>query len=132
MNHWTLKGKTAIITGASKGIGKATTEEFLSLGAEVLFLARSEDLIREAEAEYQQKGYKAYGMVADIGEEAQREAIVARAKELWGKLDILVNNVGTNVRKPTLEATFDDLQHVMDINVGTAFDLSVRLHPLLL
>jgi Tropinone reductase 1 len=132
MKHWTLKGKTAIVTGASKGIGKATTEEFLALGAEVLFLARSEDLIREAEEEYQQKGYKAFGMVADIGEEKERIAIVERATSLWGKLDILVNNVGTNVRKPTLEATFEDLQHVMDINVGTAFDLSVRLHPLLL
>ncbi|NRA49071.1 MAG: glucose 1-dehydrogenase [Phaeodactylibacter sp.] len=132
MSHWTLKGKTAIVTGASKGIGKATTEEFLSLGAEVIFLARSEDLIKTAEKEYQSKGYKAYGMVVDISKEEDRIAIVDKAKALWGKLDILVNNVGTNVRKPTLEATFDDLQHVMDVNVGTAFDLSVRLHPLML
>ncbi|NBC08897.1 MAG: SDR family oxidoreductase [Bacteroidetes bacterium] len=128
---WTLEGKTAIVTGASKGIGKATTETFLQLGAEVLFLARSEDLIREAEQKYKSQGYKAYGMVLDIGDATARAAIVQKAKELWGKVDILVNNVGTNVRKPTLEATFDDLQHVMDVNTGTAFDLSVRLHPLL-
>lgn len=131
MDHWTLKGKTAIVTGASKGIGKATTEEFLRLGAEVLFLARSKDLIQEMERELQEQGYKAYGMVADISEEEQREAIVSRANSLWGQLDILVNNVGTNVRKPTLEATFEDHQHVMDVNAGTAFDLSVKLHPML-
>jgi tropinone reductase I len=131
MNYWTLEGKKAVVTGASKGIGKATAEAFLRHGAEVLFLARSEDLIRDIEKEYQQKGYKAFGMVADIGEEKEREAIAERAQSLWGELDILVNNVGTNVRKPTLEATFEDLQHVMDINVGTAFDLSTRLHPLL-
>ena len=129
---WTLNGKTAIVTGASKGIGKATTEELLRLGAEVLFLARSEDLIREAEQAYQAAGHKAYGMVVDISEADARAAIVQRATDLWGKVDILVNNVGTNVRKPTLEASFDDLQHVMDINAGTAFDLSIRLHPLLL
>ena len=60
-NHpWTLKGKTAIVTGASKGIGKATTETFLQLGAEVLFLARSEELIWEAEQQYQAQGHRAY------------------------------------------------------------------------
>lgn len=131
MDHWNLKDKTALVTGASKGIGKATTEELLRQGAKVLFLARSKDLIREAEAEFKNKGWQAFGMVADIGEEKEREAIVARVEKQWGSLDILVNNVGTNVRKPTLEATFDDLQHVMDINVGTAFDLSRRLHPFL-
>ncbi|MCB0547009.1 MAG: glucose 1-dehydrogenase [Phaeodactylibacter sp.] len=131
MNHWTLQGKTAIVTGASKGIGKATTEELLGHGAEVLFLARSENLIREAEAEFRAKGWRAYGLVADIGEEKGRLAVVEKVDALWGRLDILVNNVGTNIRKPTLEATAEDLQHVMDVNVGAAFDLCRRLYPFL-
>ena len=131
MNQWNLQGKTALVTGGSKGIGKATAEELLRHGAEVLFLARSEALIREAEEHFRAQGWKATGMVVDIGEEAQRQAIVEWVAEAWGRLDILVNNVGTNVRKPTLEATFEDLQHVMDINVGAAFDLTRRLHPLL-
>ncbi len=97
----------------------------------MLFLARSEDLIREAEENFRAQGWKATGMVADIGEEAQRLAIVEWIAGQWGRLDVLVNNVGTNVRKPTLEATFQDLQHVMDINAGVAFDLTRRLHPLL-
>jgi NAD(P)-dependent dehydrogenase (short-subunit alcohol dehydrogenase family) len=131
MQHWNLKGKTALVVGASKGIGKATTEELLSLGAEVLFLARSQDLINELEKGFQQRGLPAEGMVADIGKEEERKAVVDKVAEKWDKLDVLVNNVGTNVRKPTLEATFEDLQHVMDINVGTAFDLSTRLYPYL-
>lgn len=131
MNHWTLQGKTAVVAGASKGIGLATAEELLRHGAEVLFLARSEALIREAEESFEARGWKAYGMVADIGEESQRMAVAERAEQLWGRLDILVNNVGTNIRKPTLEATFEDLRHVMDINAGAAFDLCLRLFPLL-
>lgn len=131
MDHWNLKGKTAVIAGASKGIGKATAEEFCRLGAEVLFLARSEELIREAEKSFQAKGWKAFGMVADIGETEQREAIARKAETLWGSLDILVNNVGTNVRKPTLEATYEDHQYVMGINAGTAFDLCRICYPLL-
>ncbi|GJM31795.1 MAG: tropinone reductase [Saprospiraceae bacterium] len=131
MEYWNLKGKTALVVGASKGIGLATTEEFLRQGAEVLFLARSGDLIEAAAKEYRKKGWKAYPMVADIAASDQRKAIVDKVASLWGKLDILVNNVGTNVKKPTLEATFEDHQYVMDINSGTAFDLSVRLHPML-
>ena len=131
MNAWNLKGKTALVVGASKGIGKATTEELLRHGAEVVFVARSEALITELEASYVSASYPAKGLVADVGEEQGRQAIVNLVSEKWDKLDILVNNVGTNVRKPTLEATFDDLQHVMDINAGAAFDLSLKLYPLL-
>lgn len=131
MEYWNLKGKTAIVVGASKGIGLATTEELLKHGAEVLFLARSKELIDEAAQKFEEKNWKAYPMVADIAEADQRQAIVDKASDLWDKVDILVNNVGTNVRKPTLEATFEDHQHVMDINSGTAFDLCIKLHPLL-
>ncbi len=131
MEYWNLKGKTAIVVGASKGIGLATTEELLKHGAEVLFLARSKELIDAAATKFEEKGWNAHPMVADIAEADQRQAIVEKAKVLWDKVDILVNNVGTNVKKPTLEATFEDHQYVMDINSGTAFDLSVRLHPLL-
>jgi Tropinone reductase 1 len=131
MNHWNLVGKTALIVGASKGIGKATTEELLHRGAEVIFVARSANLIKQLEEAYQNKGWKATGIVADIGEASARQSIFDAVNNQWGRLDILVNNVGTNVRKPTLEATFEDLQHVMDINVGTAFDMSTKLYPLL-
>ena len=131
MEYWNLKGKTALVVGASKGIGKATTEELLHHGAEVIFLARSADLINELQETYTAKGLPATGIVADISDAEQRDRIVKTIAEKWGKLDILVNNVGTNVRKPTLEATFEDLQHVMDVNAGTAFDLCIKLHPYL-
>ncbi|TXB68941.1 SDR family oxidoreductase [Phaeodactylibacter luteus] len=131
MEHWSLEGKTALVTGASKGIGKAATEELLRLGASVIFLARSADLIRENQQAWEAKGWPAYGMVADIAEAAGRERAVEAVQSRFGNLDILVNNVGTNVRKPTLEATPEDLQEVMHVNVATAFDLSQRLYPLL-
>jgi Tropinone reductase 1 len=131
MNAWNLQGKTALVVGASKGIGKATTEELLNHGAAVVFVARSEDLIADLEARYVSASFPAKGIVADVGDEQGRQAIVHAIAERWDKLDILVNNVGTNVRKPTLEATFQDFQHVMDVNTGAAFDLSLKLYPFL-
>lgn len=131
MDHWTLQGRTALVVGASKGIGKATTEELLRQGAEVIFVARSTELIEALETEYQAKGWAATGWVVDVGEDSERADLAERIGQRWEQLDILVNNVGTNVRKPTLEATAEDLLHVMNVNVAAAFNLSQRLHPLL-
>lgn len=132
MKYWIFKGKIVIVIGVSKGIGKVIIEEFFVLGVEVLFLVCLEDLICEVEEDYQQKGYKVFGMVVDIGEEKECIVIVECVVLFWGKLDILVNNVGINVWKFILEVIFEDLQYVMDINVGMAFDFSVWLYLFLL
>ena len=100
---WNLKGQTAVITGGTKGIGKATVLEFLELGAEVLFTARSGEDIIKLEDELLAKGYKVKGMVADVTIPEDRQKILSYVENNWKALTILVNNAGTNIRKKAVE-----------------------------
>ncbi len=131
MNHWTLQGKKAIVTGATKGIGKAISEEFLQHGAEVLMISRSQTDLDVLTEVYEEKAWKAYGLQADVAYQEDRNKIAETCKAIWGKLDILVNNVGTNIRKNTLETTVEELKYVMNVNVESAFDLSKQLYEML-
>ncbi len=124
MNHWSLENHKAVITGSTVGIGKAIAEEFMSFGAEVLIVARNESVIQENVETYQEKGWKAHGISADIGIQEDRHRIIAWVREHWDALDILVNNAGTNVRKPTLEIIPEEMRHVLDVNAVAAFELS--------
>src|SRR5579862_5531522 len=101
MNSWDLKGKRALVTGGSKGIGKAVVKEFLNLGAEVLFSARNADVLASAAKEFLQMGHAVHSCVADVGTEGGREILVEWMQSRWGSLDILVNNAGVNIHKRT-------------------------------
>src|ERR1044071_2573516 len=103
VNRWDMAGKRALLTGATKGIGRAIAEEFLSLGAEVLIVARTPEGIDEQLSEWRQKGWRANGIAAEVGNAEDHKKIFNRVDELWSTLDILVNNVGTNIRKKILE-----------------------------
>lgn len=126
-----MEGRTALVTGATKGIGKAITEELVARDVEVFIVARNHDLIREQLEEYRQQGAKVYGVAADATTEGGRTVILSEVQLRWQKLDILVNNVGSNIRKNTLETTVEDLRKVMQINVESAFELSKGFYPLL-
>lgn len=130
-NKWSLEGKVAIVTGATKGIGKAVVEELLAWKAEVLMVARNEELIKERLEEYRNLGAKVYGVAADAATEEGRNAILAEVQNRWQKVDVLINNVGSNIRKKTLDTTVEDLRKVMQINVESAFELSKAFYPLL-
>ena len=73
MKQWTLKGKKALITGGTKGIGLAIANELLSLGADVFIVARNENLIKRKVNAWQKKGYKAFGYAADLGKNEERK-----------------------------------------------------------
>lgn len=127
---WTLAGKTAIITGGTKGIGLATADEFLALGAEVIIAARGEDTLERVLAE--RKDQPIHGVVADVATPEGRQAIVTKVADLWGKLDILVNNAGTNIRKQTVEYASEEARKIFEINIFSVFELCRDLHPFLL
>lgn len=131
MDHWNLNRKRAVVTGATMGIGKAITEEFLKLGAEVVMVARNQDVLEQLLMEYGRKSWPVHGLAADMATAEGRKLLLQRCHELWDDLDILVNNVGTNVRKPTLEYTIEDLRQVMQVNVESAFALSQAFYSLL-
>lgn len=113
------------------GIGKAVTEELIRWQAEVFIVARNHDLLREQLEEYRLQGAKVYGVAADVATEGGRAVILSEVQERWQKLDILINNVGSNIRKKTLETSAEDLRTVMQINVESAFELSKDFYPLL-
>lgn len=131
MERWNLKNKKALITGGSKGIGRAIAEEFLMLGAEVFVVARGiEELGKMADTLTFAKD-RFHVIAFDISKAEDRKILVEKLKEKWGSLDILVNNVGTNIRKKAIEYNEEEYSKLMNTNLNSAFDLSMKFHPLL-
>ena len=128
---WNLNGQTAVVTGGSKGIGRATVEEFLELGAEVLFTARNAEDIDKLQDELLAKGYKVKGIVADVSIPEDRKKIVNYVNETWGSLDILVNNAGINIRRKALDYSEEEYRKVLEINLFAPFILARELHATL-
>jgi len=131
MKRWELTGKKALITGATKGIGKAIAEEFAKLGAELVIVARNNDEIDMLINEFNAGGVKIFGIQADVSKRFEYLKIVELIKEKWGMLDIFVNNVGTNIRKASIEYDFNEYDLIMNTNLRSAFELSKLMFPLL-
>ena len=125
---WTLEGKTALITGATKGIGKAIVEEFLKLGASVYLVGRNEKTLADAMVEFNRFSERLDGSVADLSIPGDRNELVSKVAGKWGKLDVLVNNVGTNIRKKSHEYTDEEVEFIFQTNLKSAYDLSRNCH----
>jgi tropinone reductase I len=121
---WNLQNKKAIVTGGTKGIGLAIVEEFLDLGAEVIAVARTTGEIKIRNSE------RLTLIEGDITDPVSRKLILEKAKANWGSLDILVNNVGTNIRKKFSEYSEEEYRRIFEVNLFSmmaftqgAFDL---------
>ncbi len=128
---WNLKGQTAIITGGSKGIGRATVSEFLKLGAEVLFTGRNADDILSVEDTFSSEGLSVKGIVADVTKPEGREKIQHWAVNNWKAVTILVNNAGINIRKKAIDYSEEEYRQVLETNLFSPFILARDLHSLL-
>jgi Tropinone reductase 1 len=129
--RWSLAGRTALVTGASRGIGLAIARELLGLGAGVLMVARNEDALDAAVDELAQEfpAQLVAGCTADLAEPAGRAELVAWLEDSGFELHLLVNNVGNNRPAATLATSDADLDWILRTNVLSAFDLCRRLHP---
>jgi Tropinone reductase 1 len=126
--RWTLADARAVVTGGTRGIGLAVVLELLELGASVLTTARTlEDLDPRLAAA--RDGGRVRLVAADLATPQGRLALVEAIPAAWTAVDILVNNVGTNVRKPSLAITDDEYRRVVETNLTGAWDLSRALQP---
>jgi NAD(P)-dependent dehydrogenase (short-subunit alcohol dehydrogenase family) len=110
-----LDGRVAIVTGASKGIGRALSLRFAREGARVVCAARSADLVKATAAEVQKAGGQAIAVVADVASEDDVRRVVAAGVQAFGKLDTLVNNAGDGgPTKPVQDYSMDDWRYTLD------------------
>ncbi|XP_058781859.1 tropinone reductase homolog At5g06060-like [Vicia villosa] len=130
-SRWTLKGTPALVTGGTRGIGHAVVEELAEFGATVYTCSRNQEELNKCLNEWKEKGFSVHGSVCDATSPSQREELIRKVASVFnGNLNILVNNVGTNVRKPTLEYTTEDYSNLLSINLDSAYHLSNLAHPL--
>ena len=118
IKQFDLTGRSAIITGGSKGLGKAMAAGLASAGASVLVSSRHGDEAAEAAEEISSDhGQQAISIEADVTSPEQVEAMVQAALDAFGKVDILINNAGINIRGPIDELSLDDFRTVLNVNV---------------
>lgn len=130
-NRWRLTGQRAVVTGGTKGIGRAIAAEFLHLGAEVLIIARKQTELDNLVQEWQTQNLPVIGFAADMSQDGDRIKVAAEIETRWGKLDILVNNVGTNIRKKTIDYSDKEYQLLLNTNLTSTFHLCQLLYPAL-
>lgn len=113
-----MRGKSAVVTGGTKGLGLAIAEGLASAGADVLLVGRNADdakaVAAKVAADYQVQGY---GFGCDVSDPAAVDALAAYAAEIWPKVDVLVNSAGINIRGPIDKLTFEEFRRVQAVNV---------------
>lgn len=128
---WTLQGHKALITGGTKGIGRAIAEVFLELGAAVYIVARNNDELQDTLTELRldfDAGH-VLGHAMDITSAKERTKLVERIVECWGGLDHLINNAGTNIRKPTQDYTPENYAAITEVNQTAPWALCQAFYP---
>ncbi len=127
-----LAGKTAIVTGGTKGIGRAIAESLVMAGVNVSFSARHEDEIERAAAELNERGVgRAAGYFCDVRDEAQVRAYFAQTVEVFGGIDILVNNAGIGMFASVESMSADDFRAVIETNLCGVFYCCHEAIPLM-
>jgi len=133
MNERRLAGKVAIVTGSSRGIGKAIAERFAAEGAKVTvnWAGRERDAKAVVDG-INSRGGEALSIGADVSSSAEVKKLVRATVDRFGRIDILVNNAGVMVGKPVLETTEEDWDRTIDVNLKGAYLCSKEVAPIML
>jgi NAD(P)-dependent dehydrogenase (short-subunit alcohol dehydrogenase family) len=121
MNMGKLEGRTAIVTGGGRGLGKAIAEAFADEGADVAVLGRGREALDDTVAAIEQRGRRGLAVVADLRDTASIPETFDRVESELGDLDILVNNAGLQGDMPALEVTESVYDDVVDTNLKAVF-----------
>ena len=121
-NAFDLTSKTALITGASRGLGQQFARALAAAGADVAITSRTRASLEPCADEMKKLGRRVACIELDIRQQASIEAAVAQAVHELGHLDILINNAGCNIRKPAVDVSWEDWNTILDTNLrGTFF-----------
>ncbi|HFI0609328.1 TPA: gluconate 5-dehydrogenase [Streptococcus suis] len=129
LDQFSLKGKIALVTGASYGIGFAIASAYAKAGATIVFNDINQELVDRGMAAYRAAGINAHGYVCDVTDEAGIQAMVAQIESEVGIIDILVNNAGIIRRVPMIEMTAAQFRQVIDIDLNAPFIVSKAVIP---
>jgi NAD(P)-dependent dehydrogenase (short-subunit alcohol dehydrogenase family) len=114
---FSLKGRIAIVTGASRGLGKEAAEALAEAGASVVLAARRAQWLDPTAEEFEQRGFECLACTCDISDEAQVQNVAEKALDRFGRIDILINNAGVSWAAPFEEATVESWNKVLTTNV---------------
>ena len=131
IDAWQLQEHTALITGASKGIGYATARELAGLGADLLLVARDDDYLEQVRVELTDDypGVEVLAFAADVSEPEDRLAVFDWIADLGTPLSILVNNAGGNAPKATLDYEDAEYRAIFEQNLFSAYEMCRLAHP---
>lgn len=129
MSEKALQGRIAVITGASKGLGKQMAESLAGEGAAVALVARNKELLDGVAARIGQQGGKAEVIVADVTDESAVSDVARQVSEKLGVCDILINNAGINNRKSVDEFTLKEWNEIVAVNLTAPFLMCRALVP---
>ena len=129
LDSFALKGKIALVTGASYGIGFDIATAYAQAGATIVFNDIRQELVDKGLAAYKEEGIDAHGYVCDVTDEAAVQSLVKRIEEEVGIIDILVNNAGIIKRIPMCDMTAEEFRQVIDVDLNAPFIVSKAVIP---
>ena len=131
-NPFSLEGKVALVTGASKGIGQAIAEYYAAAGAKVIVSSRKQDAVDAVAVEIKAKGFEATGIACHMGDMADVSRLAEATLAKYGTIDILVNNAAVNpVFGPVVDTSLEAFDKIMAVNVKGPFELAKKFYPIL-
>lgn len=122
-----LSGQTALVTGASRGLGQIFARALAHAGADLILTSRSRDDLSDFVTEIEAIGRKATPIALDVRDQGSIERMAVEAEAACGQIHILVNNAGCNVRKPALDVTWDDWNLILDTNLRGSFFVAQQM-----
>jgi NAD(P)-dependent dehydrogenase (short-subunit alcohol dehydrogenase family) len=127
-----LNNKVAVITGASKGIGESIARGLAEFGANVVISSRKQEAVDEVASKFNSEGLSAIGIECHVAKEDHQKELIRKVMDKFGRIDILINNAGTNPYfGPVDKMSLNLYQKTMDINLNSAISLSNLVYPVM-
>ncbi len=126
-----LRGKVAIVTGGNGGIGLGMARGLADAGADIAIVGRNQAKSDAVAADMMARGVRAVAVTADVTDKNAVTAMIARVGDAFGRIDILINNAGINIRKPPQALELDEWSEVIETNLTSAFLCSKAAYPAL-